>query len=105
MVLLSVPSIANLDFCLIARLGVFHLVKLILTSALLEFAFTQGSYGLPTMTCFMPGLPTHSPFNISLHCWRSPEISQFTKNFSTHTDLVKFEARVFVDGRLVAYVL
>ncbi|KAI0136159.1 hypothetical protein BJ170DRAFT_573493 [Xylariales sp. AK1849] len=68
-----------------------------------EFAFTQGSYGLPTMTCFMPGLPTGTPFNISLHCWKNPEVSQSTTSFSPeHVDLVKFEARVFVDGRMVA---
>ncbi|RYP76626.1 hypothetical protein DL769_003586 [Monosporascus sp. CRB-8-3] len=71
-----------------------------------EFPYTQGSYGLPTMTCFVPGLRPGTPFNISLHCWQTPEISHFTKNsFSEHLDLVKFEARVLIDGRLVAYVL
>ncbi|RYO92122.1 hypothetical protein DL766_010292 [Monosporascus sp. MC13-8B] len=68
-----------------------------------EFPYTQGSYGLPTMTCFMPGLRPGTPFNISLHCWQTPEVSHFTKNrFSAHLDLVKFEARVLIDGRLVA---
>ncbi|KAI1338668.1 hypothetical protein F5Y15DRAFT_424935 [Xylariaceae sp. FL0016] len=67
-----------------------------------EFAYTHGSYGLPTMTCFMPGLSPGTPFNISLHCWKGPEISQFTRNYSKHPELVKFEARVLIDGRLVA---
>ncbi|KAI0022978.1 hypothetical protein F4780DRAFT_121468 [Xylariomycetidae sp. FL0641] len=67
-----------------------------------EFAYTHGSFGLPTMTCFMPGLSPGTPFNISLHCWKTPDISQFTKNYSKHPELVKFEARVLVDGRLVA---
>ncbi|KAI1329204.1 hypothetical protein F5Y16DRAFT_367005 [Xylariaceae sp. FL0255] len=67
-----------------------------------EFAYTHGSFGLPTMTCFMPGLAPGTPFNISLHSWKTPDISQFTQNYSKHTDLVKFEARVIVDGRLVA---
>ncbi|KAI1383516.1 uncharacterized protein F4822DRAFT_440557 [Hypoxylon trugodes] len=67
-----------------------------------EFAFTHGSYGLPTMTCFIPGLAQGTQFNISLHSWKTPEVSQFTKNFSKHLDLVKFEARVIIDGRLVA---
>ncbi|KAI1208945.1 uncharacterized protein F4807DRAFT_104609 [Annulohypoxylon truncatum] len=67
-----------------------------------EFAFTHGSYGLPTMTCFMPGLSPGTPFNISLHSWKTPDISQFTRNYSKHTELVKFEARVLIDGRLVA---
>ncbi len=58
------------------------------------------------MTCFMPGLRPGTPFNISLHCWQTPETSQFTKNsFSEHLNLVRFEARVLIDGRLVAYVL
>ena len=70
-----------------------------------EFAYTNGSYGLPTMTCFMPGLRPGTPFNISLHCWQNPDISQFTKNnFSEHLNLTRFEARVLVDGHLVAYV-
>ncbi|KAI1638446.1 hypothetical protein F4809DRAFT_253633 [Biscogniauxia mediterranea] len=67
-----------------------------------EFAYTHGSYGLPTMTCFMPGLSPGTPFNISLHCWKTPETSQFTRNYSKHPELVKFEARVLIDGRLVA---
>lgn len=58
------------------------------------------------MTCFMPGLRPGTPFNISLHCWQTPDISQFTKNsFSEHMNLVRLEARVLIDGRLVAYVL
>ncbi|KAI0837739.1 hypothetical protein F5Y06DRAFT_270126 [Hypoxylon sp. FL0890] len=67
-----------------------------------EFAYTHGSYGLPTMTCFIPGLPSSTQFNISLHSWKTPSISQFTKNYSKHHDSVKFEARVLIDGRLVA---
>ncbi|KAJ8119234.1 hypothetical protein ONZ43_g3777 [Nemania bipapillata] len=67
-----------------------------------EFAYTNGSYGLPTMTCFMPNLPPGTGFNISLHSWKTPDISQFTRNYSKHPELVKFEARVLVDGRLVA---
>ncbi|KAI2626352.1 hypothetical protein GGS21DRAFT_270265 [Xylaria nigripes] len=67
-----------------------------------EFAYTNGSFGLPTMTCFMPGLPPGIPFNISLHSWKTPDISQFARNYSKHPELVKFEARVLIDGRLVA---
>ncbi|KAF2964610.1 hypothetical protein GQX73_g8966 [Xylaria multiplex] len=67
-----------------------------------EFAYTNGSFGLPTMTCFMPGLPPGTSFNISLHSWKTPDVSQFTRNYSKHPELVKFEARVLIDGRLVA---
>ncbi|KAK8050104.1 hypothetical protein PG994_011834 [Apiospora phragmitis] len=67
-----------------------------------EFAFTSGSYGLPTLTCFVPGLAGGTPFLISLHNWRKPEISPYTKGYSQHLDLVKWEARVTIDGRLIA---
>ncbi|KAI0195445.1 hypothetical protein F4808DRAFT_464266 [Astrocystis sublimbata] len=67
-----------------------------------EFAYTNGSYGLPTMTCFVPGLAPGTHFNISLHSWKTPDISQFSQNYSKHPELVKFEARVLIDGRLIA---
>ncbi|KAI0548946.1 hypothetical protein F4679DRAFT_596115 [Xylaria curta] len=67
-----------------------------------EFAYTNGSFGLPTMTCFMPGLPPGTPFSISLHSWKTPVVSQFTRNYSKHPESVKFEARVLVDGQPVA---
>ncbi|KAK8055737.1 hypothetical protein PG993_000964 [Apiospora rasikravindrae] len=67
-----------------------------------EFAFTSGSYGLPILTCFVPGLALGTPFLISLHNWRKPDISQYTKSYSQHLELVKWEARVTIDGRLVA---
>ncbi|KAI0898577.1 hypothetical protein F4806DRAFT_494237 [Annulohypoxylon nitens] len=54
------------------------------------------------MTCFIPGLSPGIQFNISLHSWKTPDISQFTRNYSKHPELVKFEARVLIDGRLVA---
>ncbi|KAH6847203.1 NADH dehydrogenase-like protein [Chaetomium sp. MPI-CAGE-AT-0009] len=68
----------------------------------LELAHIHGAIGLPAMTCFVPSLAPGTPFQISIHCWRRPYLSQFTRTYSKHTDLVKFEARIFVDGRLVA---
>jgi len=67
----------------------------------LELSHINGS-GMPVVTCFVPSLAAGTPFQISIHCWRNPEISQFTRNYSKHTELVKFEARVLLDGRLVA---
>ncbi|KAK4194918.1 hypothetical protein QBC40DRAFT_26287 [Triangularia verruculosa] len=67
-----------------------------------ELSHIHGSAGMPVMTCFVPSLPAGSPFQISLHCWRNPEISQFTRTYSKHIELVKYEARILVDGRLVA---
>ncbi|KAK3321922.1 hypothetical protein B0H66DRAFT_183337 [Apodospora peruviana] len=68
----------------------------------LELAHIHGSVGLPVMTCFVPSIKAGLPFQISIHCWGTPEISHFTRTYSKHTDLVKFEARILVDGRLVA---
>lgn len=62
----------------------------------------HGQAGLPIMTCFIPSLPAGSPFQISMHAWKAPDISLFTKTYSRHTEFVKFEARIFIDGRLVA---
>jgi hypothetical protein len=70
-----------------------------------ELSHIHGAVGMPIMTCFVPSLPPGSPFQISLHCWRIPEISQTTRAYSKHTELVKFEARVMLDGRLVACVI
>ncbi|KAI4601499.1 hypothetical protein KJ359_011628 [Pestalotiopsis sp. 9143b] len=55
------------------------------------------------MTCFVPGLAAGSPFSISLHSWSELKTSNFTKaNFNDHSQLVVFEARIFIDGRMVA---
>ncbi|KAK3303063.1 uncharacterized protein B0T15DRAFT_262446 [Chaetomium strumarium] len=68
----------------------------------LELAHIHGAGALPVMTCFVPSLAAGNPFQISLHCWRQPDISQFTRAYSRHSNLVRFEARILVDGRLVA---
>lgn len=71
----------------------------------LELAHIHGAAGVPVMTCFVPSLAAGSGFQISIHCWRRPDLSQFTRTYSKHTDLIKFEARILVDGRLVACVV
>lgn len=55
---------------------------------------------LPTVTSFIPGLPTGDPFRISLHSWQNPDISRYIQTLKKPTDLVLFEARVFIDGRI-----
>lgn len=70
----------------------------------LEQAHCQGSVGLPIVNCFVPSIEPAAPFQVSVHSWSEPEITQFTKSYSKHVELVQFEARVFIDGRLVAYV-
>jgi hypothetical protein len=69
-----------------------------------ELSHAHGSQGLPVMTCFIPGIAVGAPFQISVHNWHTPEVSQFTRTYSKHAELVKFEARIFIDGRVVALV-
>ncbi len=68
-----------------------------------EFSHSHGAFGMPVMTCFVPSLGAGTAFHISIHSWRSPEISQFTRTYSKHSELVKFECRILIDGRIVAY--
>jgi hypothetical protein len=67
-----------------------------------ELSHTHGSVGLPIMTCFVPGLQAGSRFHVSVHSWREPEVSHFTRTYSKHPELAKFEARIMIDGRLAA---
>ncbi|KAL7793052.1 hypothetical protein V8C37DRAFT_409743 [Trichoderma ceciliae] len=67
-----------------------------------EFSNSHGSFGLPTVCCFIPSLASGTPFQISIHSWSAPSVSQFTKCYSKYGDSANFEARVFIDGQLVA---
>lgn len=55
---------------------------------------------LPTVTSFIPALEHGMPFRLSIHSWETPEPSRVTKNYTKHADLIMFEARVFIDGRI-----
>lgn len=70
-----------------------------------ELSHTHGSVGMPVMTCYVPALSPGTPFHVSIHSWKMPGISQYTRNYSKHPELVKFETRILVDGRLVACVI
>lgn len=70
-----------------------------------EFAHNRGAFGLPAMTCFVPSLQPGAQFQISIHCWGTPQLSQHALNYSKHPELVKFEARILIDGRMVACVV
>ncbi|KAG5916273.1 hypothetical protein E4U61_003824 [Claviceps capensis] len=59
-------------------------------------------FGLPTLCCFVPSLPQGSPFQVSIHSWTAPIVSQLAQSYSQHAENVKFEARLFVDGALMA---
>lgn len=70
----------------------------------LEFSNPHGPFGLPTVCGFIPSLAAGTPFQISIHSWSAPSVSQFTRCYSKYGECANFEARVFVDGQLVAYV-
>lgn len=56
---------------------------------------------LPTVTSFIPSLSAGDAFRISIHCWQNPEISRYVRLLSKPSDDIVFEARLFVDGRIV----
>ena len=66
-----------------------------------EFLHAHGAHGLPVMTCFIPSLQAGIPFHISIHCWKTPQISRLTQTYSKHPELAKFEARISIDGRVI----
>ncbi|KAH6709222.1 hypothetical protein BKA61DRAFT_678120 [Leptodontidium sp. MPI-SDFR-AT-0119] len=55
---------------------------------------------LPTVTSFIPGLPAGAAFRVSVHCWQNPEVSRYCQSLKKSSDVVMFEARLFIDGRL-----
>jgi hypothetical protein len=69
-----------------------------------EFSL-ESEIRIPTMTCFIPSLECGRQFKVSIHSWvNHPEGSAFTKAKCTESSQeVKFEARVFIHGDLVAY--
>ncbi|CEJ93748.1 hypothetical protein VHEMI09318 [[Torrubiella] hemipterigena] len=67
-----------------------------------EFAHSYGSFCLPTVCCFVPGLVPGEPFQISIHSWNPPTFDPITQAYPQYQDNAVFEARVFIDGRLIA---
>ncbi|KAK1977207.1 hypothetical protein LZ30DRAFT_785059 [Colletotrichum cereale] len=59
-------------------------------------------FGVPTLNTFVPSLHYNSPFSISILSWGKPSVSQATRAYSNHPELVLFEFHVYIDGRLVS---
>ncbi|KAK1997035.1 hypothetical protein LX36DRAFT_658015 [Colletotrichum falcatum] len=59
-------------------------------------------FGVPSLNTFVPSLCYNSPFSISILSWGKPSISQATRSYSNHPELVLFEVHVHIDGRLVS---
>ncbi|KAF4470309.1 NADH dehydrogenase (ubiquinone) [Fusarium albosuccineum] len=68
-----------------------------------EFPNLPGFFTIPTVSCCVPSLAPGASFQISIHSWDTPPISPFTtRSYAKHLEDVKFEMRLFIDGRLVA---
>jgi len=67
---------------------------------------TDNETRLPTMVCFIPSLECGRSFKVSIHSWvNHPKGSPFAIAMcKDHGLVVKFEARVFINGNLVACV-
>jgi len=70
----------------------------------IEFSHIHGATSMPNMTCFVPSLPAGTFFQLSIHNWSIPSISQIAQSYSEHTDDLRFEVRILIDGCLVLYV-
>jgi hypothetical protein len=56
---------------------------------------------LPTVTSFVPSLTIGAPFRISIHSWQNPDVSRYIRLLRKPSDQIIFEARLFIDGRIV----
>jgi hypothetical protein len=59
---------------------------------------------LPVLTSFIPSLFQNAPFRVSIHSWEKPKPSRMMESLVGPHDAILFEARVYIDGVLVACV-
>ncbi|KAL4897428.1 hypothetical protein BDV59DRAFT_197721 [Aspergillus ambiguus] len=72
-------------------------------TATLSYYPPQGNVGrLPILTTFIPSIPLHSPFRVSVHTWEKPGPSRLMQNLLQPEDALLFEVRVLIDGECVA---
>jgi hypothetical protein len=57
---------------------------------------------LPVLTSFVPSLFQNAPFRVSIHSWEKPKPSRMMESLVGPHDAILFEARVYIDGVLVA---
>lgn len=57
---------------------------------------------VPILTSFVASLERGAPFRISIHSWEKPKPSRLLLSYKTSDEAVMFEARVYLDGVLVA---
>ncbi|KAK4943195.1 2-isopropylmalate synthase (Alpha-isopropylmalate synthase) (Alpha-IPM synthetase) [Elasticomyces elasticus] len=56
----------------------------------------------PILTCFVASLERGSSFRVSIHSWEQPKPSHILLSYKTPEEAVLFEARVYIDGILMA---
>ncbi|KAI1628982.1 hypothetical protein EDD37DRAFT_30955 [Exophiala viscosa] len=56
----------------------------------------------PILTCFVASLERGSSFRLSIHSWEQPKPSRRLLSYKTPDEAVLFEARVYIDGILMA---
>lgn len=56
----------------------------------------------PILTSFVSSLEQGSAFRVSVHSWEPPKPSQVLSTFKRHDEVVAYEARVYIDGDMVA---
>jgi|SRR5688572_28636348 hypothetical protein len=67
-----------------------------------EFSHTHGPAVVPTVCCFAPSLVAGTPFQVSLHSWTGFPQSQAAQAHDSFVESMRFEARLYIDGRLVS---
>ena len=57
---------------------------------------------LPVLTSFVPSLLQDQVFRVSIHSWERPKPSGLIESLGRTSDAILFQARVYIDGILVA---
>ncbi|KAF7504005.1 hypothetical protein GJ744_002933 [Endocarpon pusillum] len=57
---------------------------------------------LPVLTTFVGSLVHNAPFRVSIHSWEQPKASRMLDSLTRPGSSVTFEARVYIDGLMVA---
>lgn len=57
---------------------------------------------IPILTSFVASLDRGSPFRVSIHCWEKPNPSNLLLSYKAPGEAVLFEAKVYIDGMLMA---
>jgi hypothetical protein len=57
---------------------------------------------VPVLTSFVPSLEPGAPLRVSIHSWEKPKPSSILLNYKEPEEVILFEAKVYIDGMLMA---